>query len=103
MKCGAISPVQSVRGAISPDTVDSLGDLLTVSKASCLCVRPAEATLKKKFVSCPGGGSNKSQSGGREIFFFYRYFFYVIKDKGNIQKKKEKNPPNLKKIPSWHL
>ena len=29
-----------------------------------------QATLKKKFVSCPAGGHNNGQSGGRNIFFF---------------------------------
>ena len=35
-----------------------------------------EATLKKKFVSCPAGGRNCGQSGGRKILFFPCFFLW---------------------------
>ena len=42
--------------------------------------KAAEATLKKKFVSCTAGGRNYGQSGGRKknsVFFFF--FFQIVK------------------------
>ena len=51
-----------------------------------------QATLKKKFVSCPAGGYNKNQSGGRDIFFFLDKIFSIIKDMENISKKRRKIP-----------
>ena len=41
-----------------------------------LLISPIEcqATLKKKFVSCPAGGRNCGQLGGRKIFFFTLFF-----------------------------
>ena len=34
-----------------------------------------QATLKKKFVSCPAGGRNYGYSGGRSFSFFVLFFF----------------------------
>ena len=38
----------------------------------------AQATLKKKSVSCRPGGTNKNHPGGREILFFPKYFFSSV-------------------------
>ena len=38
-----------------------------------------QATLKKKFVSCPAGGRNCGQSGGRKIVLFLVIFLFFGK------------------------
>ena len=49
-----------------------------------------EATLKKKFVSCPAGGHNSGHSGGRKIFFFLIYFLHCIEIIWKMLNKKRK-------------
>ena len=48
-----------------------------------------EATLKKKFVSCPAGIHTSGQSGGRKIFLFFNIFFLCIEMVGKMLGKKE--------------
>ena len=55
-----------------------------------------EATLKKKFVSCPAGGHNFGQSGGRKIFFFF-FFPPLYRNGRKNEGKKKKNEGNMKK------
>ena len=50
-----------------------------------------QATLKKKFVSCPAGGHTSGQSGGRKMFFSFYYFFSLYRNgRKNAGEKKEK-------------
>ena len=51
----------------------------------------SQATLKKKFVSCPAGGNNNGQSGGRKKKFFYINFFPLYRNGRENAGKKKKN------------
>ena len=43
------------------------------------CKPKGQATLKKKFVSCPAGGPNHGYSGGRKHFLFSFLFFFLAR------------------------
>ena len=51
-----------------------------------------QATLKKKFVSCPAGGQNCGHSGGRNVFFLVRK---KLQKNSKIKKKKVSPGTNI--------